>query len=89
MTKHSVAEAKNKLPQLIDRALKGEEIVITRHGHPVIRLSPIPAPPRTITQADLDWLKARRIGRGRPKEDAGTLVSRMRDEEWVERLSRR
>ena len=29
---HSVADAKNRLPELIDRALEGEDIVITRHG---------------------------------------------------------
>ena len=81
MTTHSVAEAKNKLPELIDRALKGEAVVITRHGHPVAELKPIPAAPRAVTAADLDWLKARRVGR-KMKEDAGTFVSRMRDEEW-------
>jgi len=32
MSTHGVAEAKNHLPELIDRALKGEAIVITRHG---------------------------------------------------------
>ena len=30
MTTHSVTEAKNHLPELIDRALKGESVVITR-----------------------------------------------------------
>ena len=30
MSTYSVAEAKNRLPELIDRALKGEEVVITR-----------------------------------------------------------
>lgn len=82
MTKHSVAEAKNKLPELIDRALKGEEVVITRHGHPVATLKPMTAPTRIVTKADLDWLAARRATRGKLKEDAGTLVSRMRDEDW-------
>lgn len=82
MSTHSVAEAKNKLPELIDRALKGETVVITRHGHPVAELKPIPAPPRCVTQADLDWLKARRVGR-KMKEAAGAFVSRMRDEDWA------
>jgi prevent-host-death family protein len=82
MSTHSVAEAKNKLPELIDRALKGEDVVITRHGHPVVTLKPVPAPPKVLTDADLDWLAAHRVGRVMPKEDAGTFVSRMRDEEW-------
>jgi prevent-host-death family protein len=82
MSKYSVVEAKNRLSDLIDRALKGEEVVITRHGHPVIQLKPLPAPPRQITQEDIDWLDAHRVGSVMPEEDAGTFVSRMRDEEW-------
>jgi antitoxin (DNA-binding transcriptional repressor) of toxin-antitoxin stability system len=82
MSTHSVAEAKNHLPELIDRALKGESVVITRHGHPVVELKAVPPPPRRITQADIDWLDAHRVGVKQPLEDAGTLVSRMRDEDW-------
>jgi len=81
MASHSVAEAKNKLSELIDRALKGEGVVITRHGTPVVELRPLPAPPRPITKADIEWLRAHRVGRLSATEDAGTLVSRMRDEE--------
>jgi prevent-host-death family protein len=80
MSQHSVAEAKNKLPELIDRALDGEDIVITRHGRPVAELRSIPAPSRPVTLEDLDWLAAHRVGKRDPKEDAGTLVSKMRDE---------
>jgi prevent-host-death family protein len=82
MAKHSVAEAKNNLSELIDRALEGEGVIITRHGRPVVELRPIPAPPRPITPADLDWIAARRAPRRRKGPDAGTLLSQMRDEEW-------
>jgi prevent-host-death family protein len=82
MSTHSVAEAKNRLPELIDRALKGEDVVITRHGTPVVELKPIPKPPRAVTPEDLDWLAAHRARRRSKRLDAGTLVSRMRDEEW-------
>jgi prevent-host-death family protein len=82
MSTHSVAEAKNHLPALIDRALAGESVVITRHGHPVVELRPIPTPPRRITKADLAWLAARRVEPQRPVTDAGTLLRRMRDEDW-------
>ncbi len=34
----SVTEAKARLSALIDRAVAGEEIVITRHGRPVAKL---------------------------------------------------
>jgi prevent-host-death family protein len=34
-------EAKNKLSNLLERAERGEEIVITRRGKPVARLVPV------------------------------------------------
>jgi prevent-host-death family protein len=82
MSQHSIAQFKNKVSELIDRALKGEDVVITRHGHPVVQLKPIVAQGRRVTQADIEWLKTHRVGNVMPKEDAGTLVSRMRDEDW-------
>jgi prevent-host-death family protein len=83
MSNHSVVEAKNKLSELIDRALKGEAVVITRHGQPVVEIKPVKKPSRPITQADIDWLKANRVPvRLSPTENAGELVSRMRDEDW-------
>jgi antitoxin (DNA-binding transcriptional repressor) of toxin-antitoxin stability system len=82
MGNHSVAEAKNKLSELIDRALRGEGVVITRHGTPVVELRAIPPVPRPVTKADIEWLEAHRVGRLSATEDAGTLVSRMRDEDW-------
>jgi prevent-host-death family protein len=44
MSEYSVADAKNKLPSLINKALEGEEIVITRHGKPVVELRQISKP---------------------------------------------
>jgi prevent-host-death family protein len=84
MSKHSVAEAKNMLPELIARAERGEEIIVTRHGHPVVRMSALERAPQPITDADLARLAKRRKGRGKIlAEDAGTFISRMRDEEWA------
>ena len=34
----NVYTAKTQLSRLIDRAMAGEEVVITRHGRPVVRL---------------------------------------------------
>ena len=85
MSTHSVAEAKNQLSKLINRALKGEGVVITRRGRPVVELKPVPvtpAKPRRITEADLEWLRAHRARLTLSKVDAGTFVSQMRDEEW-------
>lgn len=58
MTAYSVAEAKNTLPKLIDRALQGEEVIITRRGKPVVELRP--ASPRVAAaKGTLEWLRAR------------------------------
>jgi len=40
----SIYEAKTRLSHLVDRALEGDEVVITRHGRPVARLVPARAP---------------------------------------------
>ena len=81
MSTHSVAEAKNKLSELIDRALKGENVVITRHGQPVVEMKPVAKPARAMTKADLEWLRSRNLGRLSATEDAVALVRRMRDED--------
>jgi prevent-host-death family protein len=58
VTAYSVAEAKNRLPSLIDKALAGEEVVITRRGKLVVELRPASpqAAPATGTH---EWLRAR------------------------------
>ena len=40
MSVYSVAQAKNALPRLINEALAGEHVVITRRGIDVVSLSP-------------------------------------------------
>jgi prevent-host-death family protein len=80
MGRHSVVEAKNQLSELIDRALKGEGVIITRHGRPVVELKPIAPPVEPITAEAVDWVAQRRVGRRMPREDAATLVRKMRDE---------
>jgi prevent-host-death family protein len=37
----NIAEAKARLPELVDRAAKGEEVVIARNGKPRARLVPL------------------------------------------------
>ena len=60
MTTYSVADAKSGLPRLIDRALEGEEVIISRHGKAVAELRPIAQAPRQATPATYAWLQARR-----------------------------
>ncbi|MGD9815362.1 MAG: type II toxin-antitoxin system Phd/YefM family antitoxin [Hyphomonadaceae bacterium] len=73
MPHYSVAEAKAKLSELIDRAEKGESVTITRHGKPVVEMRPAAAPPRRMTSADLD-----RLAQGRRARKAkGSPVAQM------------
>lgn len=44
MTTVGIFEAKNRLSELVERAARGEEIVITRRGEHVARLMPPQAP---------------------------------------------
>jgi len=39
--KVSVYEAKSKLSQMINAALEGEEVIITRNGHVTVQLTPV------------------------------------------------
>jgi prevent-host-death family protein len=59
MTTYSVAEAKNRLPALIDKAIEGEQVVITRHGKPVAELRPTRQRSAGPSRAMLEWLWAR------------------------------
>jgi antitoxin (DNA-binding transcriptional repressor) of toxin-antitoxin stability system len=67
-------------PDETGRVVEGEGIVITRRGQPVVELKPVRPVPRPIAEADIEWLRARGVGRTMPKTDAGTLVSEMWDE---------
>ena len=53
----SIADAKNRLPQLIRAVEDGERVVITRHGKPVAQLAP--PPPERRQQARLGGMKDR------------------------------
>ena len=44
----SIAEAKNRLPELIRAVENGEQIVITRHGKPVAQITPPPSERRKV-----------------------------------------
>jgi prevent-host-death family protein len=52
----SVSEAKGQLTDLVRRAEAGEEIIVTRHGHPAVRLTP--ARSRTTPSARRKLLEA-------------------------------
>ena len=50
LTTVGIFEVKNRLSELVERAARGEEIVITRRGVPVARLVP-PRAPDALGQA--------------------------------------
>ncbi len=88
MSSHSIAEARDQLDKLIDRAVRGEEVVITRDGRPVVELRAVVAQGRAMTVADVERMRARRVGLLKPDDDPRSIVERMRDED-SERLVRR
>jgi prevent-host-death family protein len=66
-------EAKNKLSELLDRAEKGEEVVITRRGRPVARLVPF---------VEKRGLEAARAAAKRIRERASKSGGKFDWEEW-------
>ena len=62
MAAYSVADARNALPRLIDSALEGQEVVITRHGKPVAEVRPVTSQPPDAS-ATYAWLRERRRAR--------------------------
>jgi prevent-host-death family protein len=80
MSTYSVAEAKNKLSELIHRAVAGEDVVITRHGQPIVELKSLRPAAVEMTEADWEWLEAHRLPRLDPTKDAVELVREIRDE---------
>lgn len=81
MPKFSVAEAKNNLSKLIDLALKGEQVTITRHGVEVIGLTPklAQAQTRRTPQEDIEWLRANAVAPKPGFETPQESLQAMRD----------
>ena len=53
----AVSDAKAQLTELVRRAEAGDEVILTRHGQPAVRLVPIPRrPTRDERRALLDML---------------------------------
>ncbi len=76
MSTISLADAKARLSELVDRAEAGETVAITRHGKPVAQLVPADRPRKRIDPADL---KALTETMPKQAESAGDFMRRMRD----------
>jgi prevent-host-death family protein len=76
--RYGVEEARRRLPELLERAHRGERVVITRHGRPYATL-------REASQATAKrppFSELRGSGRGLwHSSDAGNTIERLR-EEW-------
>jgi prevent-host-death family protein len=83
MSTHSVADAKSHLSELIDNALRGDEVIITRHGTPVVEIRAVMKQARVMTGEAMEWLDANRVIPQRPPtQNAAELIRQMRDEDW-------
>jgi prevent-host-death family protein len=59
--KISVTDARGELTELVRRAEGGDEIILTRHGQPTVRLVPIVASPDRLSRRNI-MEAARRSG---------------------------
>lgn len=75
----SVAEAKAHLSQILARIEGGGEVVITRRGRPIARLSAVKSPKKPI---DLDALDSLRARQAVARTSSAQLIRRMRDEKY-------
>lgn len=79
MSTFSVAEAKAHLSELLERAEKGEKVVITRRGEPVVQLAPV----KTVKPGiDFARLRALRAVMPMAKTPANKLIRKIRDEKY-------
>lgn len=71
----SLAEAKAKLSEIVDKVEAGEEIVITRRGRPVARITCTRKPLQPVKSlADL------RAGLPKARRSSARLIRQLRDE---------
>jgi prevent-host-death family protein len=82
---YSLAQAQEQLAHLVDEALNGEVVTITRDGKPVVTLAPtVPErqpEPEPLTDEFLQAFRNRRALRPSLGGDSVTLVREMREEE--------
>lgn len=45
----NIYEAKTRLSQLVDKAVSGEDVVVSRNGKPLVRITRLDAPKRRIS----------------------------------------
>ncbi len=48
MSSVNIYEAKTRLSQLVDQAAAGEDVIVSRNGKPLVRITQLEAPKRTV-----------------------------------------
>ncbi len=56
MNSLDITQAKSKLPDLLDLAIDGEEIIITQNNKPVAKISPIKRPLKRGSAKGKIWM---------------------------------
>ena len=74
--KVSLTDAKAQLTELVRRAEAGEEVVLTRHGKPVVKLAPVGPISRS---EDRERLIDEIVARARRKVTPGPCAARSAD----------
>lgn len=72
MARYSVATTKDKLSSLIDKALAGEEVIITRHGKPTVEM-------RVVNQSEPPFLPDVRAATARLRARLAALPQMVND----------
>lgn len=80
----AVSEAKAQLTELVRRAEAGDEIILTRHGHPAARLVPIrPTLDKARKQAIMEEIQAECVAHMRSGPDAAHSQDFLYDEDGL------
>lgn len=84
MADYSIAEAKNNLPKLVDRAIAGEEVTITRRGKAVAKIvaetPAVECADRPKAFNDIEWILRHQVKTRDPNFDSAAMIRAMRDE---------
>jgi prevent-host-death family protein len=80
----SVTDAKAQLTELVRRAEEGDEVILTRHGHPAVRLVPVvPKLDQAARRAILEEILG--SAKGTPGPDAAHSQDFLYDEDGLPR----
>lgn len=92
MARYSVATTRNNLSSLIDKALAGEEVVITRHGKPTVALSTVlpESEPKVDMALRREWSeRLQRLRDSMPPAPMSYLeMKRLEQDEWERKFDR-